>query len=266
MARIMRQYEAAGAPPPPAAGPPPPPVPCRVPGRSQAACATALLTCVGLVATIHTTMHGACPSAALPPARRHAPTPSHHAPAHHSPPCPRRARPLPPRCAGVERQQEELSMYVEDREARRGDPEEEGSTRGLRASAGARATDERDATRLEAYLPLQPNGCAPAARGGGDVAGRARLRCGVHAGCCRAAPAAPGGRRAAAPRLPVPPQHPAPDPACCPAAAARGCTTRACMARGRSAGGRCASSRAGRSRWVLVLPSLPAGLDLVPGT
>ncbi len=64
---------------------------------------------------------------------------------------------MPP--ADVDKQQEELSAYVDDREARRGDPEEEGSTRALRASAGYRATDERDQSRIETYLPMQPDGC-----------------------------------------------------------------------------------------------------------
>lgn len=59
----------------------------------------------------------------------------------------------------MEKQQEELSAYVDERESRRGDPEEEGSTRALRASAGYRATDERDQARMDIYLPLQADGC-----------------------------------------------------------------------------------------------------------
>ncbi|PRW57863.1 DEAD DEAH box helicase [Chlorella sorokiniana] len=60
--------------------------------------------------------------------------------------------------ADVDKQQEELSAYVDERESRRGDPEEEGSTRALRASAGYRATDERDQARMDQYLPLQADG------------------------------------------------------------------------------------------------------------
>ena len=48
---------------------------------------------------------------------------------------------------------------MDERESRRGDPEEEGSTRALRASAGYRATDERDQARMDIYLPLQADGC-----------------------------------------------------------------------------------------------------------
>lgn len=60
--------------------------------------------------------------------------------------------------ADVSRQQAELESYVAVREFRRGDPEEPGSSRALRASAGQRAGDERANAKLDLYMPLTESG------------------------------------------------------------------------------------------------------------
>lgn len=46
-----------------------------------------------------------------------------------------------------------MAEYVAERDARRGDTDEPGSTRVLRASAGQRATNDLWAQKAELYLP-----------------------------------------------------------------------------------------------------------------
>ncbi|KAL4434069.1 hypothetical protein ABPG75_000510 [Micractinium tetrahymenae] len=58
----------------------------------------------------------------------------------------------------VEQQQADLQSYLAQREYRRGDPEEPGSSRSLRVSAGQRAGDERANAKLDLYMPLTDSG------------------------------------------------------------------------------------------------------------
>lgn len=60
--------------------------------------------------------------------------------------------------ADVAQQQADLESYLAQREYRRGDPEEPGSSRPLRASAGQRAGDERANAKLDLYMPLTESG------------------------------------------------------------------------------------------------------------
>lgn len=153
MARILRQYEAAGAPAAVAAVAEPPARAFSCAGP-PASCSWMCHVCLQHGPQLQPIWHAcACPprlpGCVEPPTCNAA----HRRRVHTSPP------PVT-HSPDVDKQQEELQAYVGERDERRGDPEEEGSTRVLRASAGYRATDERDQARMDIYLPLQADGCA----------------------------------------------------------------------------------------------------------
>ena len=103
-----------------------------------------------------------------------------------------------------------MNEYVYERDARRGDPEEPGSSRALRASAGQRATNDLWAQKAALYLPRDPvTGCVRP--GGGLPEAAEALRCHalgqapVPARRPPLATAAVSGRHAAAQLAPCPP-------------------------------------------------------------